>query len=229
MRAGRSYFQLEPLNSLSIAEARDWDHLAALAATGIVASVFAEQRRRIRDRLADSNRKRSTMLESISDGFNALDHEWRYTYVNAAGARLVGKTPQELVGKNFWKLWPEAVDSPFGTAYRRAVAENVPVQVEAFFEPLNAWFEVRCYPSPEGLSLFFTNTTEHRHAQEQLRLLESAAIADHRRHSDLESDGRGRLLPGSRFRQCLRLSGSQDSRFEDSVSGALPQIYNGGV
>ena len=51
------------------------------------------------------------------------------------------------------------------------------LQVEAFYpEPLNAWFEVRCYPSPEGLSMFFTDTTERKQREEQLRLLESAAL-----------------------------------------------------
>lgn len=50
---------------------------------------------------------------------------------------MVGKTPEELLGNVVWELWPQAVDTPFGVAYRRAVAENTPVQVEAF------------YPSPQ--------------------------------------------------------------------------------
>ena len=168
------------------------------------------------------------MLESISDGFNALDHEWRYTFVNAAGARLVGKTPQELVGKNFWELWPEAVDSPFGAAYRRAVAENVPVQVEAFFEPLNSWFEVRCYPSPEGLSLFFTDTTAHRHAQEQLRLLESAALQTTDGILILKVSGEDGCCQDPVFANASfeRITGFT---LQELRHGALPQIYSGGA
>ncbi len=119
------------------------------------------------------------ILESISDGFNAVDREWRYTYVNPAGAKMVGKTPEEMLGQSLWELWPQARDLPFGAAYRRAAAENIPVQVEAFYpEPINAWFEVRCYPSPEGLSLFLTDITRRRSAedarQETMRELESA-------------------------------------------------------
>jgi len=95
---------------------------------------------------------------------------------------LVHKTREELLGKNFWELWPHAADSPFGEAYRRAVAQSIPVQVEAFYpDPLNAWFEVRCYPSYEGLSLFFTDTTARKLAGEKLRdtvrALESALAA----------------------------------------------------
>jgi PAS domain S-box-containing protein len=74
-------------------------------------------------------------------------------------------------------LWPHAAGAPFGVAYRRAVAENVPVVVEAYYpEPLDAWFDVRGYPSPEGLALFFTDTSERRRREEQLRLLETAAL-----------------------------------------------------
>ena len=127
------------------------------------------QRKRALDQLDEAHRKTLAILESISDGFNSFDREWRYTYVNAAAAKLVGKSREDLIGKKIWDVWPEAVDSPFGVAYRRAVNENVFVQVEEFFPPLNAWFEVRCYPSSEGLTLFFTDTTERRQTQERLR------------------------------------------------------------
>jgi two-component system cell cycle sensor histidine kinase/response regulator CckA len=127
-------------------------------------------RKQAEEQLAAEYRKNTAILESISDGFNTFDREWRYTYVNPPAARMVGKTPEELLGKVIWELWPQASESPFGVAYRRAVEENVQVQVEAFYpEPLNRWFEVRCYPSPEGLSLFFTDTTERRRTEERLR------------------------------------------------------------
>jgi len=130
------------------------------------------ERKRAQEKLVEAHRRTTAILESISDGFNTFDREWRYTYVNAAGAKMVGKAPEEMLGKNFWGLWPHAADSPFGAAYRRSVAENVPLQVEAFYpEPLNAWFEVRCYPSPEGLALFFNDTTKRKRAEEEIRLL----------------------------------------------------------
>jgi PAS domain S-box-containing protein len=137
------------------------------------------ERNRVRQDLLNAHRRTTAILESMSDGFNTFDREWRYTYVNPAAARMVGKTPQELLGRSLWELWRHAAESPFGDAFRRAVAENVPVQVEAFYpEPLNAWFEVRCYPTPEGLSLFFRDITQRRRVeearQETVRALESA-------------------------------------------------------
>src|SRR4029077_17182963 len=83
----------------------------------------------------------------------------------------------ELLGRKLWEVWPHAVDSPFGAAFRRAVDENIPVQVEAFYpEPLNSWYEFRCSPTPDGLTLFFRDTTAHKRAEYELRLLESAIL-----------------------------------------------------
>jgi PAS domain S-box-containing protein len=185
------YFLLEPRYSFAIPAPGDIGGLVVFVIVGAGISLLSGQlrdslvtvraeiaeRRQAAERLVETRNRTSVILEGISDGFNAFDREWRYTYVNAAGARMVGKTPGELLGGNLWELWPYAFDSPFGAAYRRAVEENVPAVVEAFYpEPLNAWFEVRCYPLPEGLSLFFTDTTERKRTEERLRLLESATL-----------------------------------------------------
>ena len=129
-------------------------------------------RKLARDRLLEAHRRNTAILESISDGFNAFDREWRFTYVNAAALQMVHRTREELLGKCIWDVWPHLSDSPFGAAYRRAVAENVPVHVEAYYPvPLSGWFEVRCYPSSEGLSVFFTDVTQRKETEEEIRRL----------------------------------------------------------
>jgi PAS domain S-box-containing protein len=135
--------------------------------------------KRVRNELISAQRRTAAILESMSDGFSTFDDEWRYIYVNPAAAKMLGKGPGELLGTSLWEQWPHVSESPFGAAFRRAVAENVPVQVEAFYpKPLNAWFEVRCYPSPDGLSLFFTDVTQRKRLEqareETVRALESA-------------------------------------------------------
>ncbi|MGA3040552.1 MAG: PAS domain S-box protein [Bryobacteraceae bacterium] len=130
------------------------------------------ERKQARNQLVEAHRRTTAILESISDAFNTFDREWRYTYVNAAATRILHKSREELLGANLWELWPDAADSPFGKAIRRAVAENVPTAVEAFYpEPLNAWLEVRSYPSPEGLAQFFTDVTKRKQAEDEIRRL----------------------------------------------------------
>ena len=159
------------------------------------------ERKLAQDQLIEAHSQTTTLLESISDAFNAFDLEWRYTYLNAAGARMAHKSREELLGKNVWEVWPHLAESPLGAAYRRAVAENVPVQVEAFYpEPLNAWFEVRCYPSSEGLTIFFSDVTARKQAEEQLRrqqdaLRRQAALIDLSHDAIITAD-RNRIITG---------------------------------
>jgi PAS domain S-box-containing protein len=109
------------------------------------------------------------ILERITDGFFALDPEWRFTYANATGARLLGLPHEALMGKVIWDLFPVAVGTRFSTEAQRAVETQAPVHFDEFYpEPLNAWFECHCYPSREGLSVFFRNITERRRTEDTL-------------------------------------------------------------
>jgi len=219
------YFVIEPVGSWAVANDRDLERLAGLLLTGVIASVFSERLKRSGNHLAEAHRRTAEMLESISDGFNTFDREWNYTYVNPAAARMVGKAPQELLGKSLWELWPLAAASPFGAAYRRAVAEQVPVQVEAFYgAPLNGWFEVRCYPSAQGLSLFFTETTERRRTQERLRLLSASILQTKDGILIVETGEQERCRPEPTF---VNTAFEQMTGYslEDLKAGALSRLY----
>ncbi len=222
------YFALEPLGSFAVSNPTNLGGLGALLVTGAVASAMAEWLKRTGEQLVEANRKNTEILESISDGFNTFDREWRYMYINSAAAKLLGKAPEELVGRNLWELWPAAENSPFGVAMHRAVAENIPVQVEAFYpEPLNAWFDVRCYPSPEGLTQFFTNTTDRKRTEEQLRLLESAILqtSDGILILKISGDERCGQEPVFANPAFERITGFT---LEDLRKGALPLLYSQG-
>ena len=105
-------------------------------------------------------------LDAINEGLLILDRDWRVTFVNPAAERLVQTSRAELLGRILWELFPEAASRRFGREYLRAVAENVPVGFEEFYpEPLNAWYQVRAYPSAEGLSILFSDATERKQAE----------------------------------------------------------------
>src|SRR3954451_24154771 len=99
------------------------------------------------------------ILESISDAFFALDREWRFRYLNRAAERLLHRSRDALMGRSLWDEFPEAVGLSFDREYRRALQEQVTVSFEEIFPPLEAWFEVRAYPSPLGLSVYFQDVS----------------------------------------------------------------------
>ncbi|MCW2678270.1 MAG: Serine phosphatase RsbU, regulator of sigma subunit [Modestobacter sp.] len=110
------------------------------------------------------------VLESMSAAFYALDREWRFTYVNAEAERLVGTAREELLGGSVWELFPEAVGTIIEAEYRGAVASGKERVFEAYYPPpLDAWFEIRAWPGPDGLSVYFLDITERRAAEERAR------------------------------------------------------------
>ena len=109
------------------------------------------------------------VLEATSDGFVALDFQWRYTYVNARAGHMFGRDPQSLIGKNIWAEFPEGVGQPFQREYERAMADGQPHQIEAYYPPYNRWFENRIFPYAGGLAIFFQDVTEQRVASDRLR------------------------------------------------------------
>lgn len=113
--------------------------------------------------------KLTGMLERIGEGFMAVDRDWRVTYVNAEAVRLTGRDRESLLGKSTWELFPEAVGSQYEEQIIRAVREKVGVDFVEYFPPLDAWFEVRAYPSEEGLATYFRDVTHERRLEEHIR------------------------------------------------------------
>lgn len=108
------------------------------------------------------------IMGRLSDGFCSIDQHWNFAYINKAGADIIGLSQQELIGKNLWQLFPEAVDYPVYKAYLTAFETQQNMQVDFFYGPLNKWFMQHIYPSPSGLSIFFRDITAIKSAEEKL-------------------------------------------------------------
>jgi diguanylate cyclase (GGDEF)-like protein/PAS domain S-box-containing protein len=121
---------------------------------------------------ADARERVVTILESISDGCFSVDHDWRFTFMNARGAAWLGREPRDLLGKCMWDEFPDGVGSVFDDTYRRALATQAYASCESYYEPLGIWIEVRAYPSKDGLTAFFTDITLRKEAE--LRLMHMA-------------------------------------------------------
>ena len=110
------------------------------------------------------------VLETMNAAFFALDTHWRFTYVNGEAERVLHRSREELLGGLIWELFPGAVGGDFERHYREAMASGREHVFEAYYPaPLDAWFEVRAWPGPDGLSVYFLDITERRAAQERAR------------------------------------------------------------
>ena len=133
-----------------------------------VHAMHAERETLLRQERQASERA-ANILESITDAFFAVDRRWRFTYVNREAERLLRRSRRELLGRELWQEFPAAVGSMFQREYERAMAEQTTVQFEARYPSLEPWFDVRAYPTPDGLSVYFQDVTARRQAEERMR------------------------------------------------------------
>ncbi|MGY1855494.1 SpoIIE family protein phosphatase [Modestobacter sp. SYSU DS0290] len=116
----------------------------------------------------DGEARVTRVLEAMPAGFYSLDPEWRFTHVNAEAERLLHHSREELLGRVVWEAFPAAVNSLFEERFLEAVATGKPIAFDAHYPaPLNGWYELRAWPTPEGLSVYFLEVTERRRAQDR--------------------------------------------------------------
>src|SRR5437588_497252 len=95
--------------------------------------------------------KRATLLESIPDAFVSVDAEWKFTYVNQHAEEVLGKTREQLLGRNVWEVIPLPTDSlPYLNAHE-AMSRQISLEFRQFHPRLNKWLSVRLYPFHDGL------------------------------------------------------------------------------
>jgi PAS domain S-box-containing protein len=111
----------------------------------------------------------TTTLESITDAFYMVDHDWRFTYVNGEMERVTRRHRHDLIGKVLWDEFPAALGTGVERELRRAAAEKRALSFQDFAPTLKIWIDIRAYPSPDGLSVYFRDITEQRELENRLR------------------------------------------------------------
>lgn len=125
--------------------------------------------------LLSSEEQSRNILESITDGFFALDRDWRFSYVNRQAEYLLDRTPGDLLGKTIWEVYPGSVGSEFERAYRQAASERVASSFISFYPDHNRWYEAHAYPAADGITVYFRNVTDRKQSEQALRESEANA------------------------------------------------------
>jgi len=156
-------------------------------------------------------------LESMADGFVALDWEWRYLYVNGAATRLLGRTADELIGRRLWDLFPEAAGTDFEQHCRLAMEQGRTARFEDRFDVHDTWHELRVYPTSSGISLYFSDVGERKRMEaEHAELLRAVsqghaqleAVFEHIAEGVVITDAQARVIEMNA--EALRLHGFAD-------------------
>lgn len=119
------------------------------------------------NKIVDINEKLTESLENMSDAFVAIDNNWKYTFVNQKACLMFGKQPEDLIGKNAWIVFPDAIGKSYYKMYYKAMKTKKQIIFEDYYVPWERWFENRVIPSKEGLVIFFQDITERKLAEKK--------------------------------------------------------------
>jgi len=112
--------------------------------------------------MKEYSKKIEKIMESITDGFFAVNAKWEFTYINKASEILLNNKKEELIGKNIWENFPNAIGLKFHSELHAAFDSRTSVHFEDFIPELNRWIAVNAYPSKDGLSVYFRDINEDK-------------------------------------------------------------------
>ncbi len=121
----------------------------------IAISSDISEARRTQSALQAANQRLTDILESISDAFFAVDHNWHFTYVNRRAEVIWNKAREALLGQHIWEVFPEAVGSEAQIQQALAMQDRQPRHFEAKSAVTHSWISVSVFPTESGISVYF--------------------------------------------------------------------------
>jgi PAS domain S-box-containing protein len=134
------------------------------------------QRKKTEQALQDAYNERTTILESIDDAFFAVDNNWKVTYWNKRAAALLGKSANQMLDQSIWKEFSDFIDSVSYKKYHQAIETNQSVHFEDYYPPFDTWLDISCYPSKDGLAIYFKDITERKQYDKRLKELNESLL-----------------------------------------------------
>lgn len=135
-----------------------------------VLAVDIDQKVRTEMAIAEKGAEIIDILESITDGFYALNKNWEITYFNKAAEKILGRNREDIIGKNLWDSFPGSREGKFYPEYERAMNARECVHFEEEYAPLGLWASINVYPTKDGIAVYFMDITEQRKIQEKISI-----------------------------------------------------------
>jgi len=114
------------------------------------------------------------IFDTMVEGFGLMTPDWTIATMNAEGLRICRMTANQVIGHNYWELFPEVKGSGAEAMLRRVMETREAGAVEHRLSPTggrSGWNEIRAFPTQDGgIAVFFREITDRKQAEEQLKL-----------------------------------------------------------
>ncbi len=114
-------------------------------------------------------KKIANIVESINDYFYAIDKNWNINYANKRVADDFGLKIDELIGKNFWNMFPRFLGTEVERNFCAAMAHKEIRRFEWKALYSKGFREFTVFPSHEGITVYGKDITDRKKTEEALR------------------------------------------------------------
>src|SRR4030066_1553393 len=125
-----------------------------------------EQRQAEKATTEVENRLQAT-LDSMLEGCQIIDFDWRYAYVNESVAKQGRRVKKDLLGHTMMEMYPGIENTELFSYLRDCMFKRIPHQMENEFifpDGSKGWFELRIEPAPEGILILSHDVTKRKQA-----------------------------------------------------------------
>ncbi len=127
------------------------------------------ERKQAEEALRESERRLIGVLESMPDAFVSFDSDMRYTYVNNNAERLQSARREDLLGRYIRDVYSDEESLKTIREYERVMQEQKSVILTSYHAGFDGWVELRAFPTPDGVSVFYKDVSAQVKAEEGLR------------------------------------------------------------
>lgn len=108
---------------------------------------------------------RFLILDTLLEGVQVIDYDFRYLYVNDALLEYSQFNRQQLVGNLVMDLYPGVEQTPLFAVLKKCMTERTPDRLETEFKFPDGsigYFDLSIQPIPEGILILSVNRTEQQ-------------------------------------------------------------------
>ena len=114
-------------------------------------------------------RRLAQIIGRVTNAIVEVDANWRFTLVNDHAETLYDMSEEDLLGRDFWDVFEEALGTRFEEEYRDVMRTREPTRFEAYYPGLDGWFNIQIYPNEDGgLAFYFEDVTERKRRERQI-------------------------------------------------------------
>ena len=111
------------------------------------------------------------IFDKSSEGFQVIDNEWRYIYVNEAVAKHGKSTVEELMGHTMMEKYPGIENTPLFIEMQHCINEKIGIRMENEFIFPNGqrgWFQLFIHPWSGGVMIFSIDITQRKLSEQHI-------------------------------------------------------------